>query len=67
MYAQTIGGDVDISVSFKGNGIHGYIEYLCPKCKKEFSQVPDNLHFHYWCEKCDKEYELDGVTKWKDK
>ena len=40
--------------------------YSCPKCKKEFSQVPDNLHFHFWCEKCDKEYELDGITIWKD-
>lgn len=42
------------------------MEYRCPKCKKEFSQVPDNLHFHFWCEKCDQEYELDGVTKWED-
>lgn len=41
------------------------LEEKCPKCKKEFSHVPDCLHFHYWCRKCDKEYKLDGVTKWE--
>ena len=41
--------------------------YNCPKCKKEFSQIPDNLHFHFWCKKCDKEYKLDGVTEWEEK
>lgn len=40
------------------------IEYRCPKCDTRFSQVPDNIYFHFECRKCNKEYGLDGVTPW---